>query len=179
MSRTRVLPTTTLALSLCLGLAACGTEDAEPADPTETSKAAPAAPTTDAPTTDEDDMITSGPGPTKLPRPGAEDLPLGPVPDAIVQRDDVQQAIADEAERRGVPEEEVTVAGYAEVTWRDGSLGCPQPGMMYTQALVPGHQLVLEVDGEYASYHAGRTGAFTYCADPVTPAEGSVPSSDT
>ncbi|WP_134774381.1 hypothetical protein [Ornithinimicrobium flavum] len=175
MTRTRVLPTT-LALALCLGLAACGTKDAEPADPTGTTTAAPAAPTSDAPTPDEDDMTSSGP---TLPGPDAGDLPISPVPDSVVQRDDVQQAVADEAERRGVPVEEVTVAGYAEVTWRDGSLGCPQPGMMYTQALVPGHQLVLEVDGEYASYHAGRTGAFTYCADPVTPAEGSVPSSDT
>lgn len=173
MSRNRSLPTTALALALGLGLAACGTEDTAPADPAGTTPAATA-----APTTDEDEMITSGPGPTRLPEPDPGDLPIGPVPDSIVERDDVQQAVADEAERRGVPVGEVTVAGYAEVTWRDGSIGCPQPGMMYTQALVPGHQLVLEVDGEYASYHAGRTGAFTYCADPVTPAEGAVPSSD-
>ena len=32
----------------------------------------------------------------------------------------------------------------AAVTWSDGSAGCPEPGMMYTQALVPGYRIVLQ-----------------------------------
>jgi hypothetical protein len=28
--------------------------------------------------------------------------------------------------------------------WNDGSLGCPEPGMMYTQALVNGYWLIIE-----------------------------------
>ncbi len=78
----------------------------------------------------------------------------------------VREAIAAVAERRGVAPDEVSVVEYADVTWPDGSIGCPQPGMMYTQALVPGRRLLLEVQGEVASYHSGGGPAFGYCANP-------------
>lgn len=171
MSRTTALSSLTAALALSLTLAACGTQSAEPggsAEPTATAT------TTPAPTTDEEAMTSSGP---KDPNPGlvpvpTADLPIGDVPPQVLERPEVQAAIEAEAERTGVEPDAVTVAGFAEVTWRDGSLGCPVPGMMYTQALVPGQQLVLEVDGQYASYHAGRDKTFSYCANPQTPSPG-------
>jgi len=67
--------------------------------------------------------------------------------------DQVQAAIADAAERFGVPESQVAVAGALRVVWSDGSLGCPEDGMMYTQALVDGYLLTLEVDGRRVDYH--------------------------
>ncbi|WP_151526452.1 hypothetical protein [Serinicoccus kebangsaanensis] len=154
-----------------------GSTGADPTSPAPTSA------TEDDGADDSEDAATmspstSAPGEGDKPRqtalpstPGAEaSLPLGAVPDAIVQRDDVQTAIAAEAKRTGVEPDAVTVAGYADVTWNDGSLGCPTEGMMYTQALVPGHQLVLEVDGSYASYHAAEGKTFSFCAQPVAPA---------
>lgn len=114
-----------------------------------------------------------------IPAPGAGDdgLPTGPVPHSVRERSDVAEAIRAHAERMGVDPDDVTVAGFAEVTWSDGSLGCPQPGMMYTQALVSGYQLVLEVDGRLASYHAAAGRGFAYCATPVRPAQVSNPNS--
>ncbi len=70
---------------------------------------------------------------------------------------EVQAAIADAAERFGVPESQVAVAGALRVVWSDGSLGCPEDGMMYTQALVDGYLLTLEVDGRRVDYH-GQNG---------------------
>src|SRR5699024_2446093 len=96
-------------------------------------------------------------------------LPTGPVPTSVLAQDNVKAAITDLAKREGVDEDAVTAVGYASVTWRDGSIGCPKPGMMYTQALVPGHLLVLEANGALFSYHAGRTDTFSYCADPSLP----------
>lgn len=172
---------------LALVLAGCGATDE--GDPTPADPAPTTAPTataggdadptgTDDPTdqdgatTTEDDMDVS---PTPIPVPGPA-LPTGPVPDGVVKSDDVQEAIASEAVRKGVEPDEVEVVGYAEVTWPDGSLGCPQPGQMYTQALVPGRQLVLAVDGAQASYHSAREGSFSYCADPMAPAgQGAAP----
>jgi len=75
--------------------------------------------------------------------------------------DEVQSAIADAAERFGVPEAEVAVAGALDVVWADGSLGCPDDNMLSTQALVDGYLLTLEVAGERVTYH-GADGA-----DPV------------
>jgi len=67
--------------------------------------------------------------------------------------DVVQAAIADAAVRFGVSESEVAVAGALRVVWSDGSLGCPEDGMMYTQALVDGYLLTIEVDGRRVDYH--------------------------
>jgi len=84
------------------------------------------------------------------PPPGAAEasfLSLDAVPD------EVAAAIADAAVRFDRPESEIAVAGALRVVWSDGSLGCPEPGMMYTQALVDGYQLTLEVDGRRVDYH--------------------------
>jgi hypothetical protein len=49
------------------------------------------------------------------------------------------------------------------VTWGDGSLGCPQPGMRYTQALVPGWRVVVRDGAREWVYHASRRGAWLWC----------------
>ena len=65
-------------------------------------------------------------------------------------------AIVDDLSRRlGEPVVDPTVISAVAKTWNDGSLGCPQPGELYTQALVEGFQVVLEVDGERFDYRVG------------------------
>lgn len=65
----------------------------------------------------------------------------------------VEAAKADLAQRLRVEPEEVVVVSFQEVTWPDGSLGCPQPGMSYTQALVEGHRVALRHDDRFFDYH--------------------------
>ncbi|MGH3354012.1 MAG: hypothetical protein ACRDPS_25340 [Nocardioides sp.] len=81
----------------------------------------------------------------------------------------VAEAIADLSERQGVKSEEITVVSNDEVTWRDGSLGCPEPGKMYTMALTDGVRVVLEAAGKQYEYHGGKTGSVTFCEDPQPP----------
>lgn len=56
-----------------------------------------------------------------------------------------------------------------EVTWRDGSLGCPQPERRYTQALVNGSRIVLRYGAAVFAYHQGGLRPPFYCANPVAP----------
>jgi hypothetical protein len=88
--------------------------------------------------------------------------------DEAMVRAAVEQAAAD----HDLATDEITVVSADRVTWRDGSLGCPEDGMAYTQALVPGYRVVLDVAGSNAHYHAGTEGAFFHCADPQDPADG-------
>lgn len=60
---------------------------------------------------------------------------------------------------------EPTVVRSTAVTWPDGSLGCPEPGKSYTQALVPGHEVIVEVGGVTYDVHAGR-GVAVVCTRP-------------
>lgn len=95
-----------------------------------------------------DDAVVAAPGPT--PPPGAAEATLVSL-DTLT--DEVEAAIADAAVRFGVPEAEVAVAGALRVVWSDGAIGCPEDGMMSTQALVDGYLLTLEIDGRRVAYH--------------------------
>lgn len=69
------------------------------------------------------------------------------------------------AARLGVAPESITVIESRQVTWADGSLGCPEPGMMYTQALVPGELIVLEAGGRRYRFHASLRGEPFECPE--------------
>jgi hypothetical protein len=75
----------------------------------------------------------------------------------------VDRAILDLVTRIDVAPESVTVVAAEEKTWPDGSLGCPQPGMSYTQALVDGSRVLLEAEGRLYDYHAGSDGEPFLC----------------
>ncbi|HLU52332.1 MAG TPA: hypothetical protein VK011_01945 [Acidimicrobiia bacterium] len=82
------------------------------------------------------------------------------------QEEVVEAAITDLAGRLGVGPGEIEVVSVETVTWSDGSLGCPEPGKMYTQALVDGHRVVLSHEGTDYDYHAGEDGDPFLCDRP-------------
>ena len=78
---------------------------------------------------------------------------------------EVSSAVADLAARLSIGADTITVAQARAVSWGSSALGCPKKGMNYTQAIVPGLLLLLEVDGTVYRYH-GRTGSsLFYCPD--------------
>lgn len=70
----------------------------------------------------------------------------------------VSGAIADLANRFGIATNVIKVSQARVVTWGSSAVGCPKEGMSYTQAIVPGIQVLLEADGTVYRYH-GRTGS--------------------
>ena len=85
----------------------------------------------------------------------------------------VQSARAHAAKRTGQTVQSLELVSAQSVTWPDGSLGCPQPGMSYTMALVPGYRIRLRAKGSAVmDYHASETGTLVLCpasrsVDPV------------
>lgn len=79
----------------------------------------------------------------------------------------------DLAQRTGGAEAQLVMA--EAVTWPDGSLGCGQPGRVYTQVPVPGYRVVFEVGGERWNYHASKTGGFMLCSGPNMQPGGKFP----
>lgn len=99
-------------------------------------------------------------------RPDGETAPTGIEPGEAIPLQMYAGALADCAARSGKNEDTLRVVRAEVVTWRDGSLGCPAPGLGYSQALVDGFWLVIS-DGELEyDYRAGRGGSFMYCAHP-------------
>ena len=83
---------------------------------------------------------------------------------------ETQIAATDAAARSGVAPDEVLVTDTELVTWPNGAVGCPEPGMMYTQALVDSYRITVEADGEQYVYHGQSDQAPFYCAQPQEPA---------
>ncbi len=88
----------------------------------------------------------------------------------------VDRARAQAAEEAGAVAAQLTVVAAQAVTWPDGSLGCPQPGVMYTQALVPGYRVVLALGQRQWVFHANARGSLVRCppdrATPHLPEQG-------
>ena len=95
--------------------------------------------------------------PTSLPRPPVP----GPTPPTSVA------SVEDLASRLGVDAGDVEVVAVQEVTWSDGSRGCAKKGMNYTQSLIDGCRITLEVDGTTYEYHSGGSGGPFLCERPT------------
>jgi hypothetical protein len=74
-----------------------------------------------------------------------------------------EAALEDAVRRTGLGRPQLRVISAEAVTWADGSIGCPQPGVYYTQALVPGYRIRIEAGREVLDYHAGRRGQLILC----------------
>jgi hypothetical protein len=80
---------------------------------------------------------------------------------------ELQQAIGtarqDLAKRRGVEAGSIDVLEANHVNWRSGAIGCPEPGVYYTQALVPGYRVLLRIGSESFAYHSRQGGSPFLC----------------
>jgi hypothetical protein len=79
------------------------------------------------------------------------------------QQSIIDAAIADAVARLAVSADDIEVVSALRVTWPDGSLGCPEPDMQYTQALVPGWRILLRAGGRTLDYHAAANGHVNLC----------------
>lgn len=84
-------------------------------------------------------------------------------PDRMNLEEAIEAARQELAGRSGVEAEQLVIVEARATTWPNGALGCPEEGMMYTQALVDGFYIVLSDGEEEYAYHAGRNGKPFFC----------------
>lgn len=108
-----------------------------------------------APMPEGEGSQTSQDGPTigDLPEGTPSNLPLDVTLDIInVQRDDV-------------PPSGVNILSVTEEEWSDGSLGCPKPDEVYTQAITPGYKVIASAGGEIFEYHTDKSASnLVFCS---------------
>lgn len=63
------------------------------------------------------------------------------------------------AEALGLDVAEISFISTEAVDWPDGCLGAARPGMMCTQAIVPGFRIVMEADGLQYEYRTNQDGS--------------------
>ncbi len=170
-------------------------EPTESATESPTVPPATAEPTsTTAPTSTVEPTATTEPTPTQEPTATREPEPaVTPTattipPDAIVAPTNTvpitdgendtdasafphgDEAIAIVSQETGIPPEELTVVTQEEVTWRDSSLGCPQPGFNYLQVLTPGIRILVEGNNQTFHVHGDGANRLFLCENPQRPA---------
>ena len=92
-------------------------------------------------------------------------------PDPVIQSL-IEKATDDLSQRLAISADQINLIQASEVTWPDGSLGCPREGMSYIQVLTPGYLIVLENNNNQYGYHSGRDGNVFYCPNQVPPIIG-------
>lgn len=65
----------------------------------------------------------------------------------------------------GIEPEAIRLVSVETVEWRDASLGCPQPGMMYAQVIIPGFRVLLEAVGRVYTYHTDQGRNAVLCGE--------------
>lgn len=110
---------------------------------------------------DKGDSGLAEPASARPAQTGAPSPPSGR--DAMSVDAQIEAARQHLARSQGVELSRIGVERALAVTWSSGALGCPEPGMNYTMALVPGVLIRLTADDETYSYHAGTGGAPFFC----------------
>ena len=83
----------------------------------------------------------------------------------------VETAMDDLAGRMDADCAEIGFAGLEFITWPDGSMGCPAPGMRYKQVQVDGYRVTLVLDGVEYAYHGGGNRAPFLCERGAFPSD--------
>lgn len=119
-----------------------------------TSESYDESPSKPSSTTTTTASVAAEPVPTTTPRPAIQ----GEVPDELMQR-----ILADASERPGVDPSALRVLRSEAVVWNDGSLGCPEPGVLYTQQIIDGYWVELVADAAVLDYRLNSSGSFVLC----------------
>ncbi len=80
---------------------------------------------------------------TPVPTPTRE----GPPMQSQIPKELLEPILIKAAGLAKVSREQLVIVRAEPTVWNDGSLGCPEPGMQYTQALVNGYWIVISAAG--------------------------------
>jgi hypothetical protein len=180
----RIIP----AIAVAVALNACGgAPSTAPAGIVAQSPAPVQPQTTPVPTTQPaptNQPVTETPMSTTPPQPSATPLPTpvgrtpapvdglatvepSPAPELAVadatSQPMIDRATAQLAQKLGVAASAISLKSLESIEWPDGSLGCPQPDVMYLQVITPGYKIVLTAQGSDYVYHTDTNRQVVLC----------------
>lgn len=105
------------------------------------------------------------PGPAPTPTPASTVTPVraSPISSPTAPPTSALAAIGDDLQGRGVSPEGMAVLRADAVTWPDGSLGCPELGIVYPATPEDGLQIVVEAAGRTWDYRFDSAGRARLC----------------
>jgi hypothetical protein len=77
----------------------------------------------------------------------------------------VDAAVQAAATHLGVGRDQLSVERVEAHQWPDSSLGCPQPGQLYSQIVTPGYLIVIAAGNKRLEYHTDNRAGVTLCKE--------------
>jgi hypothetical protein len=77
----------------------------------------------------------------------------------------VDASLQDAEKHLGVGSGDLHVDQVEAHQWGDSSLGCPRPGLMYSQIVTPGYLIVISGAGKRLEYHTDTRGQIVLCQE--------------
>jgi hypothetical protein len=78
----------------------------------------------------------------------------------------VDAALQDAATHLGVGKDQLRVDQAEARQWPDSSLGCPRPGMLYSQIVTPGFLIIISsASGKQLEYHTDAGAHVVLCKE--------------
>ena len=97
--------------------------------------------------------------------PSADPGPTGPEKTWSMAQVILEPILKEAAALAKVSREQLVIVRAESVVWGDGSLGCPEPDMAYTQALVNGYWVVIKAAEHTYDFRVGSGGSFRLCPE--------------
>ena len=141
------------------------TSPTEPSLPTSTST--PTAQTSPSPTAPRPQWTVVPISATHL---APTDAPAAPAASATPDpawSDQITLAKQDLAQRLSTSSDQIELVDVQPMVWPDGALGCPQPGMEYTQVQQDGLLIRLRAGKMLYNYHSGHSRGPFLCEKPA------------
>jgi len=89
----------------------------------------------------------------------------GPPMQSQIPKELLEPVLNKAADLANVARDQLVIVRAEPAVWNDGSLGCPEPGTNYTQALVNGYWVVIKAGGQTYDFRLGRGGSFKLCPE--------------
>ena len=74
-------------------------------------------------------------------------------------------AVQAAAAHLGISRDELSVDRVDDQQWPDSSLGCPQPGQLYSQIVTPGFLIVVSAGNKQLEYHTDGRAHVMLCKE--------------
>ncbi len=106
--------------------------------------------------------------PTPTPTPLAAAIPPASGATLVVPPESaalVDAALDDAASHLNVSRDTLRVDQVESRDWPDASLGCPQPGQLYSQVVTPGYLVMIASGGHQLEYHTDSRSRVMLCGE--------------
>src|ERR1051326_3086824 len=97
------------------------------------------------------------------PAPTPPPSPVAVPPESAAAVEAARQAAATHL---GITADQLQASRVEAQQWPDASLGCPQPGQLYSQIVTPGYLVIVTSGNHQLEYHTDARGRVVLCHQP-------------